>query len=286
MINWLTGQINARNGLLDEAIQSFESVLATKVPERKFDFSIDYEVINELASAQYARARIEPIKSPERREHLKKTIAAYRRTLAIDSEDVAAHYGLGLAYGDPAWRADAPDEPPSGANPTENGDTKPVDPDDLLKLAASIADPRTSAADRRSGALQLAREIDRFMDGPRPRFQSRLEPLHDMVEILGPAWEAETDPSVIAALARALEVAHKRLHERLKPDETAEGRAFAIARQKDPAANQNAQSIVIHSLHRPGAPGIDPPAGTAASRSSTPASTTASNAATAPENGE
>lgn len=52
---------------------------------------------------------------------------------------------------------------------------------------------------------------------------------------------------------------HKRLHERLKPDETAEGQAFARARQNDLAANQNAQSIVIHSLHRPGAPGIDPP---------------------------
>ncbi len=44
----------------------------------------------------------------------------------------------------------------------------------------------------------------------------------------------------------------------LKPDETAEGRAVAIARRNNPAADQNAQSIVIHSLHRPGAPGIDP----------------------------
>ena len=48
VINWLTGQINASNGLLDEAIASFESVLATKIPERKFDFSTDYRVINDL----------------------------------------------------------------------------------------------------------------------------------------------------------------------------------------------------------------------------------------------
>ena len=102
------------------------------------------------------------------------------------------------------------------------------------------------------------------MDGPRPRYQSRLEPLHDVVEILGPAWDAETDPETRAALARALEVTHRQLHERLKPDETAEGRAFALARQKDPAANLNAQSIVIHPLHRPGAPGIDQPATTTA----------------------
>ena len=170
--------------------------------------------------------------------------------------------------------------------PSENSVTNPADPDDLLRLASSIADPKASAPERQAGALRLAREIVRFTEGPRPRFQSRLEPLHEVVEILGPAWESEDDPSVIAALAKALEATHKWLHERLKPDETAEGRAFALARQKDPAANQNAQSIVIHSLHRPGAPGIDPPARTTASQTSTPASTTAPNAAPAPENGE
>jgi tetratricopeptide (TPR) repeat protein len=286
VINWLTGQINARNGHIDEAIESFESVLATKVPERKFDFSLDYEVINELASARYARARIEAVASPDRQAYLRKTIADYRRTLAIDSEDVAAHYGLGLAYGDPAWKANVPDDPASGPTPIESSDGKPVDPDDLLKWASSIADPGVSEAERRAGALRLTREIVRFMEGTPPRFLSRLEPLHDVVEILGPAWEAETNPSLTAALAKPLEMAHKRLHERLKPDETAEGRAFALARQKDPAANQNAQSIVIHSLHRPGAPGIDPTAGTLAPRSPTTASTTALNAAPASENAE
>jgi hypothetical protein len=42
-----------------------------------------------------------------------------------------------------------------------------------------------------------------------------------------------------------------------KPDENAEGRAIAKARRSNPAADQNAQSIVIHSLHRPGSPGIE-----------------------------
>ena len=31
---------------------------------------------------------------------------------------------------------------------------------------------------------------------------------------------------------------------------------FAIARKNDSAANMNAQSVVIHPLHRPGAPGV------------------------------
>ena len=49
VINWLTGQINASNAMLDEAIASFEEVLKTRIPERKFDFSLDFVVINELA---------------------------------------------------------------------------------------------------------------------------------------------------------------------------------------------------------------------------------------------
>jgi tetratricopeptide (TPR) repeat protein len=259
VINWLTGQINVRNGLLDEAIVNFESVLQTRIPDRKIDLSLDYEVINELAATYYARARdprIESLESPERREFLKKAIAAYRRTLAIDSEDVAAHYGLGLAYADPAWGQRPTGAPPDGA--AQAGE--PVNPDDLLRLASSIAGPRSGldAAGRGASSLALARDVERFMNGPRPRFQSRLEPLHELVEILGPAWQREPDPAAGAGLARVLEVTHKWLHERLKPDETAEGQAVALARKMDPAANVNAQSIVIHSLHRKGAPGIDP----------------------------
>ena len=64
VINWLSGQINARNGDLDEAIESFQSVLATKIPDRKFDFSLDYEVNNELGVRSLCpgmrRAGLEP----------------------------------------------------------------------------------------------------------------------------------------------------------------------------------------------------------------------------------
>ena len=116
---------------------------------------------------------------------------------------------------------------------------------------------RSPSDEPHTGGERLASDIARFVDGPRPRYQSRLEPLHELVEILGPAWDRETDPATPMALARALEVTHERLQERLKPDETAEGRAFATAHARSPAADHNAQSIVIHSLHRPGAPGLD-----------------------------
>jgi hypothetical protein len=50
---------------------------------------------------------------------------------------------------------------------------------------------------------------------------------------------------------------HSTLHKLYRPDETAEGIAQRVARQSNPAANLNANSVVIHDLHRPGAPGLD-----------------------------
>jgi tetratricopeptide (TPR) repeat protein len=253
VINWLTGQINVRDGMLEDAEQSFESVLKTRIPDRKIDLSLDFEVINELAQVRYTQATLLAVTRPERKDQLKKAIATYHRTLAIDSEDVAAHYGLGVAFGDPAWG-----NKKLHISEIQAGDAA-VDPDDLLRAAASIARPGTTAAQRIEQSRQLFNLIVGHMEGKRPRFQSRLEPLHDVAATLGPVWDAETDAAVQPALARALEATHKFLHERLKPDETAEGRAFAIARRNSPAANMNAQSIVIHPLHRKGAPGIDAP---------------------------
>ena len=39
-------------------------MLSTRIPERKIDFSLDYEVNNELAFAFYARAMQEPLVEP------------------------------------------------------------------------------------------------------------------------------------------------------------------------------------------------------------------------------
>ncbi len=184
VINWLSGQINARNGSFDEAIARFESVLSTRVPERNLDFSLDYEVNNELAVALYSRAMQESPSTPERIEYLKKTIAAYRRTLAIDSENVAAHYGLGRAYGTSPWGAKKLAELAPAAAGKAEGPEKVVEAEEIVKLAALVADAEAPAATRRAQALQLAGDIARFADGPRPRYQSRLEPLHEIVAIL------------------------------------------------------------------------------------------------------
>ncbi|MDR3636469.1 MAG: multiheme c-type cytochrome [Isosphaeraceae bacterium] len=256
VINWLTGQINERNGLLDEAIASFESVLSTKIPARKFDFSLDYEVINALGSAYYARSRVEPIGSTERLEFLRKAIAAYRRTLAIDSENVPAHYGLGLAFGDPSWTPPGHGSDDSAAGPLPSG----AELEDRIRAdVARIADARSAPAERARQSQELVRAVKGFVVGERPQYGSRLEPLHDVAAALGPVFQAERDPAAQAALAEVLRETHKALHRLLKPDESAEGRAIANARKASPAADQNAQSIVIHPLHRAGAPGVDLP---------------------------
>jgi tetratricopeptide (TPR) repeat protein len=268
VINWLTGQINASNNQLDEAITSFEAVLKTRIPQRKFDFGLDFVVLDEMASVLYTKARPLPVKSPQRREWLKKSIAAYHRALDVDSEDVPAHYGLGVAFGDPAWgqkKLEVPAPGPAGESA--------VDPDLLLRLAGRVADREGPPAARKDQAIELARLVGRYMRGPRPRFQSRLEPLFDLSALLGPIWEQETDPDLLAGISQALEMTHKALHERLKPDESAEGEVFRIARKNDPAANMNAQSIVIHSLHRKGAPGIDAPSARAAADPPLPTTT-------------
>ena len=263
VINWLTGQINDRNGNLDEAIANYESVLTTKIPDRGFDFSLDYEVINLMANSLYNRARIELKNSPERALFLRKSLSAYRKTLAIDSENVAAHYGLGLIYSelgqdDPAIVFD-PDELDPNVIPIELW-SKAIER--VLDLKRD-GDARVESVHR-----LLINGVEKLVLDERPEFSSRLDLLHELVDKLGPLTEVEQPPRLKSALARLCEHTHKSLHKLLKPDESAEGRAVATARKDNPAADQNAQSIVIHSMHRPGAPGIKPATKTVANAES------------------
>jgi tetratricopeptide (TPR) repeat protein len=98
-IAWLQGLVNKQNGFLDEAIKEFRSILEDRYPEleqRKFDFSIDYEVINELGQALFERAKQE--RGEGRRPFLQQAVEQFQKTLKIDSENLAAHYNLGLIY--------------------------------------------------------------------------------------------------------------------------------------------------------------------------------------------
>jgi tetratricopeptide (TPR) repeat protein len=258
VVAWLTAQIDERNGYLDEAIARYEEVLATKIPARGFDFSLDYVVINALGAVTYARARQEPLKSEARLGFLQKSVETYRRTIAIDSEDWTAHHGLGLAY---AELASGPSESLTPPNTFPE-----VDGQMIRSLIRQTTDLRASTLKRANAARTLGQAVNAFVAGPRKEFASRLNPLQEVVEVLGPVFDRISDPELRVALARTLSATHKNLQSMYKPDETAEGRAVGIARKNNPAADQNAQSIVIHPLHRPGAPGIESAAGKVAAR--------------------
>jgi tetratricopeptide (TPR) repeat protein len=102
-VGWLSGLVNKENGHLDAAIANFERVLDAASPElqaRGFNFSRDYEVINELGLTLFERAKQErdPKRADARRTLLDRAVAAFERTLAVDSENIVAHYALGQIF--------------------------------------------------------------------------------------------------------------------------------------------------------------------------------------------
>lgn len=102
-VAWMNGLVNKESGRLDDAIANFTASLDATSPElrdRGFDFSRDYEVLNELGQALFERAKQErgASRADARRGLLGRAAAAFERTLAIDSENVTAHYALSLLY--------------------------------------------------------------------------------------------------------------------------------------------------------------------------------------------
>ena len=99
----ITGQINRQQGRFDEAEQNFRQVVddqPTARKERGFDFSKDYVVLNMLGQTLFDQAkRIRGTKrKAERDAKLQEAIVALKRTLAIDTENVEAHFTLQQVY--------------------------------------------------------------------------------------------------------------------------------------------------------------------------------------------
>jgi len=100
-VAWLNGQVNKQNGFLDQAITDFRSILEDRYPEldkRGFDFSKDYEVINELGQAYFERAKLERGNPGRQKQFLSLAADEFQKTLALDSENLTAHYTLSLIY--------------------------------------------------------------------------------------------------------------------------------------------------------------------------------------------
>ena len=97
--------MNKENGYLDEAIADFDARARRRTRRSRarggFDFSHDYEVINELGQTLFERAQAGArAAARERRAECPANgpPQQFERTLALDSENVTAHYGLSLIY--------------------------------------------------------------------------------------------------------------------------------------------------------------------------------------------
>ncbi len=244
---WFTGLVNAQNGHLDEAIREFEQILDAKnqPSDRKFDFTRDYVVINELASTLFKRAQQED-EAAERERFLRRAVEHYERTLEIDSEDLDAHYGLAQCYarlGDVSVGSSA---------------AGPIDDSELLALGKEFADPTVPAERRLQEAAQLCQAILRFGAEPTPPNQPKLPVWNALLRQGRQVYRHDPDARLRAGAAKVLSLVYRQTHAIYKPDDNAKDRTIRLYREKHPAADHASQAIVIYPANRPGAPGFEP----------------------------
>ena len=171
-IAWLNGLVNKQNGYLDKAISELTSILEDRYPElekRQLNFSRDYEVINELGQTLFERAKMERANPAKQREFLEAAVRRFNDTLAIDSENVTAHYNLGLIH------AQLGNNEKSAEHRRLHERYRPDD--NARDRAVSLARRRDPAADhaaqaiviyslQRPGTLGIARDASQRSNGP------------------------------------------------------------------------------------------------------------------------
>jgi tetratricopeptide (TPR) repeat protein len=249
-VAWFTGLVNAQNGHLDEAIQDFEQILdPDKQPrERKFDFTKDYVVLNELGKTLFQRSQLERDDPGERSRLLQMAVDRLEQTLAIDPENLEAHYWLSQCFAHIGGGITAADDwTPSMAQDEA-----------LYALSKKFSDAREDREQRLTAAGQLRRGLAEFAQfSQRPVDPTRLRlPLLDTVRAeLLPVYRQAADRELSSAAALVLGVVHRQLHGIYKPDDNAQDHSIALYRRKHPAAAHASQAIVIYPLNRPGAPG-------------------------------
>lgn len=114
-VAWFNGLVNVQNARFDEAIVHFEQIVDPKNRDRKrrFDFTKDFVVINELGKTLFWRSQQED-DAAKRDQFLLRAVAQFENTLQLDPENVTAHEFLHKCYtrlvGDSKYLADLPGE--------------------------------------------------------------------------------------------------------------------------------------------------------------------------------
>src|SRR5262249_27211984 len=152
-VAWFTGLVNAQNGHLDEASENFERILDpnNQPRDRKFDFSTDYVVLNELGKTLFNRAQQELNDPAERERLLKKALAPLHKTLSLDPEDVEAHYWIKQCFGALARREDENEAPSSEQTVT----SKKVERSEIEELGSKLIDTKQNDDQRTKAGFAL-----------------------------------------------------------------------------------------------------------------------------------
>jgi tetratricopeptide (TPR) repeat protein len=251
-VAWLSGRVNVQNGHLDEAIANFETILAPKsqlsLSERKFDFTKDFVVINDLAGALFRRAQQKIDVPAERDALLIRAIAQYERTLAIDPEDLDAHFGLSQCF--TLLGQTVEENPFEPRGPGAQGIVfESRGADDLRALAERFADPSESKATRVQAGWSLVLGVKQLGEQPTTPDKPKLPTFLALIQRCRPIVD-QADPELKTAAAQALGTIYQQTHAIYKPDENATSRTIRLYREKHAAANHAAEAIVIYPTDR------------------------------------
>jgi tetratricopeptide (TPR) repeat protein len=252
-VAWLSGRVSLATARdphdYDQAIARFEMVVDPnrKDAARKFDFSSDYIVIGDLARALFERAQVEGNISARRDPFLLRAIEQYNRVLALEPEDLDAHFGLNQGY-----RALGRARP--GVRLAEP-ETR-TDEESLRSWSRALRDGKAARQQRLEVAERLAQALAELGQAPLDPKAPKRGRLDVLLAELRPYFGHETDPELRAALAHVLEVLHREMHALLRPDDIAQSDTVQKYRRAHPAADQAAEAIVIYPLNRKGAPGL------------------------------
>jgi tetratricopeptide (TPR) repeat protein len=269
-VAWLRGVVLAQGGQkLDQAIEQLEYALAYKNPKRKFDFSLDFVVINELGKTLFRRAQQEGRRNrAERDRFLLRAVEQFERTLQIEPEDLDAHSFLRQCFerleedlpasatpADPVILANAAAGMLGGGLPVVLLPAAlPANPDRLKALGATLADEQQPLPRRLEAATELARALRQYGSQPPQATRPKLPVLHALRQQVRPLFALEREPQLRSAAAHVLAELHLQMHTIFKPDDIAKDRTVRLYREQHPAADHASHPIVIYSLNQAGAP--------------------------------
>ncbi|MFK8112687.1 MAG: tetratricopeptide repeat protein [Rubripirellula sp.] len=98
--SWLSGMVNRQQGNLEAAAESLRAVLSTRIPDRGFDFSLDYAVRNQLGLTLIDLAQRADVMGDQVgfQSILADAEEHFQEVLKIDAENVTAHANLAEVY--------------------------------------------------------------------------------------------------------------------------------------------------------------------------------------------